>query len=130
MNHAGQAKRVPRTIWLIAILIVVVGSLLPGDSLPIRALGRLHINDKIEHLTAYAFLAFLPTIHERWRFVIAAAMGAVVLGVALEFGQLYSGWRNFELGDMVADAVGVCFGLAIGVPIRSTEILSHVRRKV
>jgi hypothetical protein len=49
------------------------------------------MNDKIEHLTAYAFLAFLPRIHERWRF-IAAAMGAVVLGVALEFGQLYSGW--------------------------------------
>src|ERR1700730_5938629 len=130
MSHAGQARKILRTTWLIAIFIVVVGSLLPGDSLPITALNRLNINDKIEHLTAYAFLAFLPTIHERWRFVIAAAMGAVVLGVGLEFVQLYSGWGVFELGDMVAYAVGVCFGLAIGVPIRSTEILRHVRRKV
>jgi VanZ family protein len=109
MSHAGQARKILRTTWLIAIFIVVVGSLLPGDSLPITALNRLNINDKIEHLTAYAFLAFLPTIHERWRFVIAAAMGAVVLGVALEFGQLYSGWRDFELGDMVADGRGSLF---------------------
>jgi VanZ family protein len=130
VNHPKQAKIILRTIWSIAILIVIIGSLLPGDSLPIKALDRLHISDKIEHFAAYAVLAFLPTIHERWRFVIAAAIGAVVLGVVLEFGQLYSGWRDFELGDMVADAVGVCFGLAIGVPIRSTEILSHVRRKV
>jgi VanZ family protein len=68
-------------------------------------------------------LAFLPTIHERWRLVLAAAIGAVVLGVALEFGQLYSGWRDFEAGDMVADAIGVGLGLLVGVPVRSSEIL-------
>ena len=126
MNHPKQAKTILRTTWSIAIPIVIIGSLLPGDSLPIKALDRLHINDKIEHFAAYAFLAFLPTIHERWRFVVAAAIGAVMLGVVLEFGQLYLGWRDFELGDMVADAVGVCFGLVVGVPIRLTELLSHV----
>jgi VanZ family protein len=92
-------------------------------------LDRLHTNDKIEHFGAYAVLAFLPTIHERWRFVIAAAIGAVVLGVVLEFGQLYLGWRDFEVGDMVANAVGVCFGLLVGVPVRSAEILHCVLTK-
>jgi VanZ family protein len=123
VSHAKQARRVLRTTWLIAIFIVVVGSLLPGDSVPITALNRLNINDKIEHFGAYALLAFLPTIHERWRFIIAAAIGAVVLGIVLEFGQLYLGWRDFEVGDMVADALGVGFGLLVGVPIRSIEIL-------
>jgi VanZ family protein len=127
----GHAKYTLRTIWFIAILLVIVGSLLPGDSLPIRALNRLNINDKIEHFGAYAVLAFLPTIHERWRFVIAAALGAVVLGVLLEFAQLYSGWRDFEIGDMVADAVGVCFGLAVGleIRIRSTKLLRGIVAK-
>ena len=103
------------------IFIVVVASLLPSDSLPMRALDRLHINDKLEHFAAYAVLAFLPAVHERKWFIVAAAVGAVALGIALEFGQLFSGWRDFEVGDMIADAVGVCFGLASGIPLRSTE---------
>jgi VanZ family protein len=85
------------------------------------ALNRLKINDKVEHFGAYAFLAFLPVIHERYRFVIAAAIGAILLGVALEFAQLYSGWRDFEVGDLVADAVGVVIGLLAGMPIRRLE---------
>jgi VanZ family protein len=72
-------------------------------------------------LCAYAILAFLPAIHERKGFVVAAAVGAVALGVALEYGQLFSGWRDFEVGDMIADAVGVAVGLAVGVQMRSPE---------
>ncbi|HYL93858.1 MAG TPA: VanZ family protein [Alphaproteobacteria bacterium] len=101
-----------------AIFIVVVGSLLPANSLPMRVLGRLHINDKLEHFGAYAVLAFLPAIHERRGFIIATALGAVALGVALEFGQLFLGWRTFEIGDMIADAVGVSFGLSVAMPVR------------
>ena len=115
-------KKLLRTLWLFGILIVTVGSLLPANSLAMRALDRLHINDKIEHFAAYAILVFLPVIHERPRFAIAATIGAAALGVGLEFGQLYSGWRDFEIGDMVADAAGVCFGLVVGVPVRSTAI--------
>ena len=88
-----------------------------------QALDRLHINDKLEHACAYAILAFLPAIHERKAFVTAAAVGAVALGIALEYGQLLSGWRDFEIGDMIADGIGVCVGLAVGVQMRSTEML-------
>ena len=41
----------------------------------------------------------------------------VALGIALEFAQLHVG-RDFEIGDMVADAVGVSVGLAAGIPLR------------
>jgi VanZ family protein len=88
-----------------------------------RALAELHISDKLEHVGAYALLAFLPAIHERRRFIVAAAIGTVLLGIALEFGQLFTGWRHFEGGDMVADAVGVCFGVAAGIPIRSSGMI-------
>jgi VanZ family protein len=95
-------------------LTVIVGSVLPSDSGAMKALDKLEISDKIEHVGAYFVLAFLPAIHERRRFVIAAAIGAVALGIALEYVQLYSGWRDFEVADMVADAAGVCLGAAIG----------------
>src|ERR1700738_856266 len=104
--------RVLRVLWLLAILVVVVGSLLPADSGPIKALDPLPLSDKIDHFAAYAALAFLPAIHEKRRFFLAAAIGAVALGVALEYAQLYSGWRDFEVGDMIADAVGGWCGVA------------------
>ena len=72
---------------------------------------------------AYTVLAFLPTIHERRGYIIAAAIGAVALGVGLEYAQLYSGWRDFEVRDMVADAAGVLTGVAAGIPLRSAEIV-------
>jgi VanZ family protein len=84
-----------------------------------KALDVLGISDKLEHFLAYAFLAFLPAVHERRNFVVAAALGAIALGVGLEYGQLYSPGRSFEIADMVADAIGVCGGLIVGVPLRS-----------
>jgi len=91
-----------------------------------RALDQLHISDKIEHLAAYAVLALLPSLHERRGIIVGAAIGAVALGIALEYGQLYSGWRDFEVGDMVADAAGVCVGLALGIAMRSTGVVRSV----
>jgi VanZ family protein len=123
MLDVSNRRKLLRAIWLTAILVIIVGSLLPSTSAPMQALDAFGINDKVEHGAAYAFLAFLPAIHERKNFIIAAALGAVALGVALEFAQLYSGWRDFEIGDMVADAAGVSLGLAAGIPLRSKRIV-------
>jgi VanZ family protein len=97
--------------------IVVAGSLLPERSLPIRVLAHLEISDKIEHFLSYALLAFLPVLHERPRAVAAIAVGLIGLGVLLEFAQCLVS-RDFELGDMSADAVGVFLGMAAGWPLR------------
>ena len=121
VSHVAKVKRVLRMIWVLAILTVVIGSLLPSDSGPIRALDRLPIGDKLEHLAAYLVLAFLPAIHEKHRFVFLAALGAIALGVGLEYVQRYSGWRDFEIGDEIADAIGVCVGVAAGIVVRSAR---------
>jgi VanZ family protein len=108
-----------RWLWAAAFLMVIVGSLLPADSLPIRALSHFGVGDKLQHFAAYAVLAFLPTLHERWP-ALAAALAAVVgTGVLLEFAQNYSPGRSFEFGDMVADTVGALCGLALGLPLRA-----------
>jgi VanZ family protein len=104
-------------MWLLATLVVITGSLLPEESLPVRTLERLPISDKLEHAALYALLAVLPAIHERRGLVIAAAAGAIALGVGLEFAQPQTG-RDFEIADMIADAAGVLAGLAAGVAIR------------
>jgi VanZ family protein len=93
-----------------------------------RALDHLQINDKILHFAAYMVLALLPAMHERRPLVVAAAVGAAALGVALEFGQLISGWRDFEVADMIADAMGVCMGVAVGIPVRRMDIVRAVFR--
>jgi VanZ family protein len=112
-----------RVIWLIAVVVVITGSILPGDSLPLRMLDRLHISDKVEHFCAYAVLALLPALHERARVIVAATIGAIALGIALEYVQRYSGWRDYEVADMIADTAGVWFGLAVGLPARSLKMV-------
>ena len=99
------------------IALVIAGSLLPDNSLPVRALGRLNISDKLQHFGAYAVLAFVPVLHERPRVVGAIALSLIGLGVALEFGQALVS-RDFEIGDMVADTAGVVAGLATGWLLR------------
>lgn len=116
MSHSH--RRLFRLAWMITVLAVIAGELLPGGSLPLRELAYLHISDKVQHFTGYAVLAFLPALYERPGTVVFAAAGSVVLGVLLEYGQLLTATRCFETGDMAANALGVCAGVALALPLR------------
>ena len=108
-----------RFLWVLVISIVIVGSLLPNTSTPMRALDSLHLSDTVEHFGAYAFLTFLPALHERRHFIVLAALGIMLLGVSLEFAQLFADGRSWQFSDIAADAAGVCVGLLTGIPMRS-----------
>lgn len=127
MWRAESLKRALRISWVVAIVVVIAGSLLPGDSAPMRALSTLAISDKFEHTVAYAFLAWLPSIHERKTFMAGAVIGAVALGIALEYAQLYSGWRDFEIADMVTDAAGTGCGVLAAIPFRSAPFFRRMQ---
>jgi VanZ family protein len=128
-----QLQPLLRACWGLACVVVIAGSVLPAASAPIRMLSKLGINDKIEHLGAYALLALLPTVHERWRRLSLLLLLMLLLGVALEFGQLYSPGRSFEIGDMVADATGLLAGFLCGLLLRnlamSTPLSAGLRSK-
>ncbi len=94
-----------RIAWLICLVAVIVGSLLPAESAPMRALDKLAINDKVQHLLACRTVALLIVL-------------APTLGVFLEYGQLYSPGRSFDVRDMLANAAGVGIGAAIGLALR------------
>ncbi len=54
--------------------------------------------------------------------VVAAAL-LVALGIALEYVQGWTGWREFSYADMTADAVGVGLGWLLAPP-RTRNLLT------
>ena len=116
-----------RVAWALLVVLVVIGSLLPAASAPMRTIAALHINDKVQHTLAYLSLAFLPALHERRRRLAHITLGLVALGVLIEFLQLWSPGRSFEVGDMLADAAGVIVGASIGLWARPFVVGRLVR---
>lgn len=110
--------QVLRFIWVSVIFAIIIGSLLPGTSTPMKMLESFHLSDKVQHFLAYTVLAFLPSIHEKRRFTLWAASGAILLGVALEYGQLLVSSRSSDVIDIVMDTGGVMVGLVLGDAVR------------
>ena len=107
-------------LWAVLICCVVVGSLLPAASPVMIAIGRLHIWDKLQHFGAYLALSILPVIGFRdKRRGLMAGLSMFLLGVLMEAGQHFSPGRAMELGDVVANGVGVGCGTLLGLPVRA-----------
>ena len=108
------------SLWGVLICCVVVGSLLPAASPVMVAVGRLHINDKVQHFCAYLALSILPVIgfRDRRRGLIAG-LSMFLLGVLMEAGQHFSPGRAVELGDVIANGAGVSCGALLGLPFRT-----------
>ena len=124
MNESMLREQNKRTVlmvfWAVLICCVVIGSLLPAASPVMVAIGRLHINDKVQHFCAYLALSSLPVIGFRdKRRGIVVGLSMFVLGVLLEAGQYFSPGRSVELGDVLANGAGVSCGILLGLPIRT-----------
>ncbi len=99
-----------RFVGYVLVAAVIAGSLLPPSDLP-----QVHVSDKLEHILAYAVLMywFIPLSSRRSFWVPGIAL--LALGIAIEFLQGASGYRDFEIADMVADAVGILLGLSVAL---------------
>ncbi len=118
------------TIWLIIgwflIALVIYLSLTPQPPTPMT----FNNADKIEHALAYAAMSFwLCQIYSSLRlrlWVIAALIG---LGIALEYAQGWTGYRTFDVLDMLADGVGVLLGyFLVYTPLG--RVLAHIDRRL
>lgn len=107
-----------RVAWAMCLLLVVVGSLLPESSTPIRLLNDTGLSDKVDHILAYAALAFLPVLSESRRRLVLYLVLVAALGIALEFLQELTPDRSFELADMRADFLGIALGCLAAFPFR------------
>jgi VanZ family protein len=94
--------------WLIGLIVYL--SLTPHPPEPFSFPNA----DKFEHCIAYGSLAlWFCQIYLSTRsrvFVLAALIG---LGVGLEFVQGWTGYRHFDVWDMVANSIGVLFGFLL-----------------
>ena len=106
-----------RWLWLALgwslVLLVVFLSLAPisVDIVPVEQ------GDKLEHIIAYGTLmAWFACLYAARGVRVGYAVGFIALGVILEFLQRETGYRDFELLDMVADAAGVLLGWALAPP--------------
>ena len=116
-----------RQAWLVigwfGVIIVIVMSLIPNppDFVPIEQ------GDKIEHIVAYGSLMFwFAQVYGalKTRAIVAALL--IALGIAIEYVQGWTGWRDFSYADMAADAVGVALGWLIATP-RTPNLLGFAR---
>jgi VanZ family protein len=120
-RRAVPNARIPiLALWLVLMVCVVIGSLAPAASSLMVAIGHLHIWDKLQHFSAYLALSFLPVIGFRdKRRGIVAGLSMFVLGTLLEGGQHFSPGRAVELGDVIANGIGVTCGVLLALPIRT-----------
>lgn len=113
-------------VWAALIVVVIVLSLAP----PID-LGAPPDSDKLGHLLAYFTLSvFAVQLFRTRRALALAALGLVLLGVALEFAQglLFPAIRTMDAHDALANAAGVGIGLLVAATRLATALQRLERR--
>ena len=75
-------------------------------------------SDKVGHFIAYGGLMFwFCQLYRHTRTRLAYATGFIAMGIAIEFLQRATGYRSFEVMDMLADAIGVLLGWAAALAL-------------
>lgn len=100
--------RLWQALGWVMVLAIIAGSLLPPETVePILP----EWNDKLIHGSAYTSVAFWFAMLDRGpRRQALWALGFALMGVAIEFLQRATGYRDFEVADMATNAIGVTLG--------------------
>jgi VanZ family protein len=104
-----------RKLWLaigfVLVALVVFLSLTPKP----LDVGRFE-GVNVGHLLAYgSLMLWFAQIFRSGRGRIGVGIALVLLGVALEYAQLMTGYRSFAYADMRDNAIGVAAGLAVSI---------------
>ena len=109
---------------IIVLISITILSLLPPSS------GvEIHVNDKVGHFVAYAFLTLNLglLIHQSgyWKLFL----GVVTYSGIMEFFQSFVPGREVSFYDMIANTIGVLIGIALLLVAKKwiLKILSKLR---
>ena len=99
--------------WLMVVSVLVL-SLMP------LSVDLSEGRDKVSHFVAYGSLMFwFGMLFPGWRNQVISALGFVAMGIAVEYLQRMTGYRSFDVADMVANAIGVTIGwVVVQTPLR------------
>ncbi len=104
----SRLQQMTLVLWVASVAIVIYLSLSPRLEMPYDFSNA----DKVAHLLAYLWLATLsffafPTPKS----ALTGALCMVLLGIGLEFLQVYVPGRSFSVADMAANGLGVMLGI-------------------
>ncbi|WP_372659998.1 VanZ family protein [Hydrogenophaga sp.] len=99
-----------KTAFWFCLLTVGVLSLLPTEYLPRQT---FNIWDKAQHALGFAALAALCLNAYPRHKPYQLALGLLVFGAAIECAQAATGWRHGEWLDLLADGIGIAFGMLV-----------------
>jgi len=103
---------------LVAIGWALVGVILWLSLTPQPPHVDFEQSDKVGHFIAYGSLMFwFCQLYRSTRTRVAHAAAFIAMGIAIEFLQRATGYRSFEVMDMVADAIGVLLGWAAALAL-------------
>lgn len=96
----------------LCLLLILFGTLSPGEP---------HVDgafpwDKLQHLSAFALLAFTTRMAGLSSFITLPSL--VVLGIMIECLQLVIPYRSAEGMDALADTLGIIIGLCACLGLR------------
>ena len=107
-RHSLHYRRLWQVVAWALLALVVWLSLTPSPPHP-----PVLVWDKAQHALAYAVLAgwFMQAWERRAN--IPWAIVLLGIGIALEYIQGLTGYRDFDYGDMLANGVGISVALAV-----------------
>ena len=116
-NRAFVHPLLWRSLFVLAIVLVIVLSLVPNDALrQVDFIG----NDKLGHGLAYfTLMAFAVQLQDQRSDWSRAAFGLLLMSIVIEWLQHQSGLRRADIHDVYANASGVVLGaLTVLTPAR------------
>lgn len=92
-----------------ATAVVTWASLAPIDRIPVAE----NVSDKVLHLAAYTVLGALAAFAQRQPRVVLTILLVTAFGLLLEVLQWRTGYRSFDLRDLLSDAIGAALGVLV-----------------
>lgn len=111
-----RRPRLWTTLWVLAVLFVIVVCLIPPPPIPVPENG-----DKVEHFLAYFILSGSAVqLFRQGRPLLWVGLGLVLMGIGIEFAQgALTRDRMADPMDALANTVGVLAGLGLALtPLR------------
>jgi VanZ family protein len=123
----AQSRFKHATLWMTfgwVLVLAIVYLSLARDTITIPA----RFGDKYGHIAAYAAVMFwFMQLYATRGSRLLVAIALLALGIAIEFAQVWTGYRAFERADMLANGIGVAIGWLAGPP-RTYNLLERIER--